>query len=71
MSDTIRAEMMAGTAKNWQAHSVMNAFIQAGVECPISGDALRLEQVPYRTAFYYRKRDIDQRERAAEQGTLW
>lgn len=71
MSHTQRAEMMTYTAKNWNAHSVMNAYVRAGVTCPISGDALRLLQVPYRAAFHNRSRAIEGRELANERGTLW
>lgn len=62
---------MAGVAKDWKAHSVMRAYESAGVTCPISGDALRLEQLPWRPAFYDRHRAIEDRELAAERETLW
>lgn len=69
--DAVLSELMARVALQWPALSVMNAFERAGVMCPMSGDALRLQQVPYRPEFYNRQRAIEEREQASRMGLLW
>lgn len=69
--DTRQAELMATVAATWNAHSVDNAYRRAGVTTPISGDALAIARAPWRSAFYHRHRQIEQRELAAARGHLW
>lgn len=69
--DTRQAELMATVAATWNAHSVDNAYRRAGVTTPISGDAIAIARAPWRSAFYDRHRQIEQRELAAARGHLW